>query len=72
MKFIYAPVIKEDYRGEVGLIVLNAGEEPFEITHKMRIAQMVVAPVLQAAFEVVETLDETKRGAGGFGSTGVG
>jgi len=62
--------IDSDYRGEVGVIVMNAGHEPFEITHGMRIAQMVVAPVLQAQLVVVETLDNTRRGAGGFGSTG--
>lgn len=63
--------IDSDYRGEVGVIVLNAGLEPFEVTHGMRIAQMVIAPVVQADFAVVEALDETKRGTGGFGSTGV-
>lgn len=64
--------IDSDYRGEVGVIVLNTGTEAFEITHGMRIAQMVVAPVVQAEFEVVSSLDETARGAGGFGSTGTG
>ena len=54
------------------VIVLNAGQEPFEITHGMRIAQMIVAPVLQAAFQAGDTLDDTARGVGGFGSTGVG
>lgn len=63
--------IDSDYRGVIGVIVLNAGTEPFEITHGMRIAQMVVAPVLQARFEVVETLDTTDRASAGFGSTGV-
>jgi dUTP pyrophosphatase len=62
--------IDSDYRGPVGVIVQNSGEEVFEITHGMRIAQMVVAPVVTAAFAIVETLDETGRGAGGFGSTG--
>ena len=62
--------IDSDYRGPLGVIVLNAGTEPFEIAHGMRIAQMVVAPVVQASFEAVETLEETTRGAGGFGSTG--
>ncbi|AWZ18899.1 deoxyuridine 5'-triphosphate nucleotidohydrolase [Roseovarius sp. TM1035] len=63
--------IDSDYRGPLGVIVLNAGTETFEITHGMRIAQMVVAPVLQARFDLVETLEPTARGAGGFGSTGV-
>lgn len=61
--------IDSDYRGPLGVIVQNAGSEPFEITHGMRIAQMVVAPVVQASF-VEGPLDETARGAGGFGSTG--
>jgi dUTP pyrophosphatase len=64
--------IDSDYRGPLGVIVMNAGQEAFEITHGMRIAQMVVAPVTQARFTLVETLDETARGAGGFGSTGIG
>jgi dUTP pyrophosphatase len=62
--------IDSDYRGEVGVIVLNAGDQPFEVTHGMRIAQMVVAPAPQADFALVETLEQTARGAGGFGSTG--
>jgi dUTP pyrophosphatase len=62
--------IDSDYRGPLGVIVMNAGTEPFEITHGMRIAQMVVAPVLRADFAVVDRLEETARGAGGFGSTG--
>lgn len=62
--------IDADYRGVVGVIVLNAGSEPFEVTHGMRIAQMVVAPVIRADFSVVDDLDETARGSGGFGSTG--
>lgn len=64
--------IDSDYRGEVGVIVQNAGAAPFEITHGMRIAQMIVAPVVQATFTLAETLDDTARGAGGFGSTGTG
>ncbi len=62
--------IDEDYRGEVGVILLNAGEEPFLVTRGMRIAQAVLAPVLRVAWREVEKLDETARGAGGFGSTG--
>jgi len=64
--------IDEDYRGEVGIILLNASEEHFLITRGMRIAQAVLAPVSRAAWVEVEDLDETARGAGGFGSTGVG
>lgn len=64
--------IDSDYRGPLGVIVMNAGQEPFRIEHGMRIAQMVVAPVVTAAFELAETLDDTARGTGGFGSTGAG
>lgn len=62
--------IDEDYRGEIGVIVLNTGHETFEVTRGMRIAQAVLAPVVRAAWQEVEDLDETDRGAGGFGSTG--
>jgi dUTP pyrophosphatase len=62
--------IDSDYRGPLGVIMVNLGDAPFEVTHGMRIAQMVVAPVVQAGFETVARLDETARGAGGFGSTG--
>ncbi|UWR22090.1 dUTP diphosphatase [Sulfitobacter sp. S190] len=62
--------IDADYRGPLGVILLNAGAEPFVITHGMRIAQMVVAPVVQARFRVVDDLEDTPRGGGGFGSTG--
>lgn len=62
--------IDSDYRGPLGVIMMNAGQEVFEIAHGDRIAQMVVAPVLQASFELVEALSDTARGAGGFGSTG--
>ncbi|WP_209506428.1 MULTISPECIES: dUTP diphosphatase [unclassified Ruegeria] len=64
--------IDSDYRGPLGVIVMNAGQEPFEIAHGDRIAQLVVAPVVQAAFELAEALGKTDRGAGGFGSTGRG
>ncbi|WP_417725935.1 dUTP diphosphatase [Roseovarius sp.] len=64
--------IDSDYRGPLGVIVMNAGSEPFVITHGARIAQMVVAPVVQARFELAENLDDTARGVGGFGSTGIG
>jgi len=64
--------IDEDYRGEVQIIVLNAGTEDFTVTRGMRIAQAVLAPVYRAAWTETETLDDTARGAGGFGSTGHG
>lgn len=62
--------IDSDYRGPLGVIVMNAGQEAFTIAHGDRIAQMVVAPVVSAAFSVADTLPDTARGAGGFGSTG--
>jgi len=62
--------IDSDYRGPLGVIVMNAGDAPFHIAHGDRIAQMIVAPVMQAQFDLVENLDDTVRGAGGFGSTG--
>lgn len=62
--------IDSDYRGEVGIIVLNMGAEPFEIAHGQRIAQIVVAPVVQAVFEIADSMSHTARNAGGFGSTG--
>lgn len=64
--------IDSDYRGEVGVILVNHGDAPFVVAHGDRIAQMIVAPVVQAGFEAAETLDATARGAGGFGSTGQG
>ena len=62
--------VDADYRGEVKVILVNLGNEPFTVTRGMRIAQMVIAPVVQAAMEQVDELPETARGAGGFGSTG--
>jgi len=62
--------IDADYRGEVGVIMQNSGTAEFGISHGDRIAQMIVAPVVQASFEMCESLDDTARGAGGFGSTG--
>ncbi len=62
--------IDSDYRGEVGVILINHGQEPFVIQRGERIAQMVIARHEQASMVEVETLDETARGAGGFGSTG--
>ena len=63
-------VIDSDYRGEVMVALHNHGAEPQTVCHGERIAQLVVAPVLAPAFEEVEELDDTARGAGGFGSTG--
>jgi dUTP pyrophosphatase len=62
--------IDADYRGEVKVILINHGQEPFVIKRGERIAQMVIAPVTRGELKIVASLDETKRGAGGFGSTG--
>ncbi len=62
--------IDEDYRGEIGVILLNAGREPFTVERGMRIAQAVLSPVLRAAWQETDALDETGRAAGGFGSSG--
>ena len=62
--------IDSDYRGEVKVILANLGAEPFEVKRGERIAQLVPAAVVRADFKVVESLDETGRGGGGFGSTG--
>jgi dUTP pyrophosphatase len=62
--------IDADYRGEVQVLLVNLGQEPFTIRRGDRIAQMVVAPVIRVAWEEVAELDETARGAGGFGHTG--
>jgi deoxyuridine 5'-triphosphate nucleotidohydrolase len=63
--------IDEDYRGEIQVIMLNASDEAFTVTRGMRIAQAVLAPVLRATWHEAETLEDTARGEGGFGSTGV-
>ena len=63
--------VDSDYRGEIKIILINLGQEDFEITRGMRIAQMIIAPVLQVSIEPVSSLDHTARGTGGFGSTGV-
>lgn len=63
--------IDSDYRGEVKVLAINHGEEPFVVKHGDRIAQMVIAPVYQPQIEETETLPESNRGEGGFGSTGV-
>ena len=62
--------IDSDYRGELKVILINHGAEPFEIRRGDRVAQLVLAPVTQASWLPVDELDETERGAGGFGSTG--
>lgn len=62
--------IDSDYRGPLGVALVNLGTEPYTVRHGDRVAQAVIAPVMQAGFAVVEALDETARGTGGFGSTG--
>jgi dUTP pyrophosphatase len=64
--------IDSDYRGEIGVILINHGQQMFVLKRGMRIAQMIIAPVIQAALVEVQSLPESTRGAGGFGSTGVG
>lgn len=64
--------IDSDYRGEVCVILHNASDVPFTVQNGERIAQIVVAPVVQAVFSMVEKLSDTERGQGGFGSTGMG
>lgn len=64
--------IDSDYRGPLGVALINLGDAPFTVAHGERIAQMVIAPVVQAVFAEVHALDETARGTGGFGSTGRG
>ncbi len=64
--------IDSDYRGPLGVALINLGAEPYVIRHGDRIAQMIVAPVVQARFMVVKALSDTVRGEGGFGSTGRG
>jgi len=63
--------IDADYRGEIGVILVNLGEDDFQITRGLRIAQMVIAPVTRADLVEMDVLGATERGAGGFGSTGV-
>ena len=62
--------IDSDYRGEVGIVLINHGREPFVVEQGARIAQLVIAPVARAEIVVVTELDETNRGEGGYGSTG--
>ena len=62
--------IDEDYRGEIQVIVINLGQEPFTVTRGLRIAQAILAPVFRATWQEVESLTDSTRGTGGFGSTG--
>ena len=62
--------IDADYRGEIKILLINHGSEPFIVEHEMRIAQMIVARYERIEFEVVKSLSDSKRGSGGFGSTG--
>ncbi len=64
--------IDADYRGEIGVLLINHGQEDFTVSRGMRIAQMVVAPVTRIAWRETDRLPDTPRGAGGFGSTGTG
>lgn len=71
ISIVNAPgTVDSDYRGEVSILLINLGHEPFSIKRGERIAQMVVAPFAQAEWQVVAELDDTARGAGGYGSTG--
>ncbi|MGY8960313.1 MAG: dUTP diphosphatase, partial [Alphaproteobacteria bacterium] len=63
--------IDSDYRGEIGVVLINHGDAPFVVTRGMRIAQMVVAPVTQLSWNETANLPDTERGAGGYGSTGM-
>jgi|TARA_B100001059_G_C17778711_1_gene552818 dUTP pyrophosphatase len=63
--------IDADYRGELKVILINLGEKKFKIENGLRIAQMVLCPVIKATLEEVNELEETERGSGGFGSTGI-
>ena len=72
LSVVNAPgTIDADYRGELKVLLINHGRENFIINRGERIAQMIIAPVTQAHFVIVDTLSKTKRGAGGYGSTGV-
>lgn len=63
--------VDEGYRGEIGVILINHGKNTFKVTKGMKIAQMVIAPVIRVEVEEVDTLSNTSRGVGGFGSTGI-
>jgi dUTP pyrophosphatase len=62
--------IDADYRGEVSIVLINLGQEPFVVEPQSRIAQLIIAPVTQVTTTLVESLDDTQRGSGGYGSTG--
>ena len=62
--------IDSDYRGELKVILINLGDKTFKVENGSRVAQMVLCPIIKASLKEVETLEETKRGIGGFGSTG--
>lgn len=71
ISLVNAPgTIDADYRGEIGVLVINLGQEDFDITRGMRIAQLVIAPYSRAQWVPADTLEPSARGAGGFGSTG--
>ena len=73
ISLVNAPgTIDADYRGEIGCILINHGSAAFTVERGLRIAQMVIAPVTRAVWRQVDDLDQTERGAGGFGSTGMG
>ena len=72
ISIVNAPgTIDSDYRGEVGVILINLGQEPFTVTRGARIAQMVIAPCARVEWLPVDSLDDSARGAAGFGSTGI-
>ena len=72
LALVNAPgTIDSDYRGELGVLVINLGQDPVTIARGMRIAQLVISPIVQCRIESVNTLDNSARGAGGFGSTGL-
>ena len=72
ISLVNAPgTIDADYRGEIGCILINLGSAIFTVERGLRIAQMVIAPITRAIWQEVADLDETQRGAGGFGSTGI-
>jgi len=72
LALVNAPgTIDADYRGELGVLLINLGQQPIEIAPGDRIAQLVIAPIVQPRIEEVETLCETRRGQGGFGHTGI-
>ena len=64
--------IDSDYRGPLGVIMINLGAQPYVLAHGERIAQAVIAPVIRATYVMTDALDQTARGEGGFGSTGRG